>query len=229
MLEKLLLERLGWKYHRVYSTAWINNYEVEKNRLLDALIVDDIVEAVEENESYLAVDDSDNSLESKFDKYEELSVDFLKKLLSKYGLKQTIIELVKYEGPIHEEYLLRRVASMLDKSRVTNVVKNLVNQNMSSVIIKSNRFYYVDLAKSYKLRLGAKRDIDEIHLNELKNGILTIVTANNGITKEGCFKALVSLLGYNRVTENTVKVLEDVLIHLKLDGAITQRGECLYV
>ena len=71
--------------------------------------------------------------------------------------------------------------------------------------------------------------IEQIHTKELEDAIYKVVKKSNGITKEGCFKAVVKLLGYNRMSENAVKCLEDSLIYLKLNGKIVEKQDCLYV
>ena len=98
---------------------------------------------------------------------------------------------------------------------------------MKEDICKNGQFYYIDRPSS-KLRINSDRELGEIPLEEIEDGIYTIISENNGITIEGCFKMIVKLLGYSRVTDTTKKVLENALVFLKLDGKIVQRGDCLF-
>jgi hypothetical protein len=71
--------------------------------------------------------------------------------------------------------------------------------------------------------------LNEIPMEELKEGLYTIVSYSEGITVEGAFKAILKLLGFSRLTDNTKKLLMDAVVYLKLEGRIIQRGECLYI
>ena len=42
------------------------------------------------------------------------------------------------------------------------------------------------------------------------------------------YKKVIELLGYNRVSDNSIKILEDALVFLKLDGKIVEKDECLF-
>ncbi len=229
-LEKMLLERLGWKYYKLYSVAWFNHPEIEQEKLKNVLMNQEVLEEdnIVEDSSYLKqVEDS--SLEEQFSEYEELSIAKGKQYLQQYNLSYLLREIIRIEQPIHEEYLYKKVAMILDTNRITNVLKNMVHQALGSDIIKNGKYYSLEYRNSISLRIHSSRTIDQICMEELKHGILTIVHLNNGITIHGCYKALVQLLGYNRVTETTKKILDDAIIYLKLDGSITQRGECLFI
>lgn len=70
-----------------------------------------------------------------------------------------------------------------------------------------------------KLRVpGHKREIKYISREELADGLYAIVQQNVSVTKEGLFKALSSLLGFNRLGEAAVTRFNaalDLLIKLK--------------
>lgn len=227
-LEQLLLERLGWKYHRIYSVSWFNHPQSEKERLKNALTEEAVISQDSPKDSDYLCESSGNGLMEQFREYEELSVEAGKKLLQERDLAYVIHELIRIEQPVHEEYLYKKLAVIAD-SRLTNVFKNMVRQAMDSDIMKSGRFYYLHYPEKISLRISSERTIEQIDIEELKDGIYKIVRLNNGITVEGCYKALIQLLGFSRVTEGTRKILDDALVYLKLDGGLTQRGECLFV
>lgn len=47
------------------------------------------------------------------------------------------------------------------------------------------------------------------------DAIYQIVKKSNGITKDGCFKHIVGLLGYSRMSERAIEILEEALVFLK--------------
>lgn len=227
-LEKLLLERLGWRYLRIYSTAWFLHPEIEKERLKRLLAEEETRSLKKTEDSFLQEDTSVQGLSARFIPYFSLDIAQAKQHLKEYGLKYVIKELIQAEQPIHEELMYKRL-SEITESRITNVFKKTVRQNMDEDIIVKGKFYSLDHEAGARLRIGSKRLIEYISLEELKDGILAIVRLNNGITVDGCYKALISLLGYSRITENTKSCLDDAVVFLKLDGSITQRGDSLFV
>ena len=137
-----------------------------------------------------------------------------------------ISTIVEIESPIHEDYLYKRVANILGL-KVTNVLKNQVNHNINYDLIKKGKFYYNN--KNVKFRINAKRDIEYISSDELMEGIYEIVKKSNGISKEGCYKELLKLIGYNRSTQNAIHLLDNAVIFLSLDGRIIEKNGCLYL
>ena len=227
-LEKLLLERLGWKYYKLYSTAWFNQNELEKEKLLNALNTDSIENKDVKAKSFLLESEKKDSLDDYFDSYKEVSIEDAKIILKNKGLDELIYSIIKIEQPISINYLYKKISKILDKTKVTNVVKNMVNQALNSDIINNNGFLSIDNSK-VTLRINSLRLIEEISVDELKDGIYKIVSFNNGINIDGCYKALIKLLGYTRITDNTKEILDDALVYLKLEGKITQRNDCLFI
>ena len=231
-LIKTVLERLGWKLHRVYSTAWINDKSHELNRILDVLkenikeessIVEDVVI------DNLIISTEDN-LEDSFDKYIEMDIEDVEKTYQNEGMLGVIDKMVEIEGPIHEQFLLKKLSRFTKSGRITVALKDEFFKALDKIYRQKVRGYlYYGGIDNIKLRLGSDRTIEQIHTNELQHGILTIVRENNGITKAGCYKALVKKLGFSKITDKTTQVLEDALIFLKLDGKVVERGECLYI
>ncbi len=227
----LLLKRLGWSYYKLYLTSWVNNNELEKKNLLNALEnVDSKVEkkvfSELDNSDYLIIDNSHHDIESMFLEYIELDNNLGLNIYNKDGMDKLIKTIVEIESPIHEEYLYKRVANILNL-KVTNVLKNRINNSIDINLTKKGKFYYND--KDVKFRINEKRDIDYISSDELMAGIFEIVKKSNGISKEGCYKELMKLIGYNRITQQANHLLENAVIFLIADGKIIERNGCLYL
>ena len=105
----------------------------------------------------------------------------------------------------------------------------MVLSSLPTDVCSNNDFYYINPSYSNELRINSDLEIEYIPIEELKDGIYKIVMKSNGITVNGCYKTLIQLLGFSRVTENSKKRLDDALVYLKLDGEITQRGDCLFI
>ena len=229
-LEKLLLERLGWKYFKLYSTAWINDCEVEKARLYDALISDNYEESSKEREhTYLKVDNSIDSLDAYVDEYDEINIERAKDILKYKGIEQVIREIVEIEAPIHEDYLAKKVATILEKAKANAQIKEMIEDNIPRDMTKAKSFYYFEKPYDMKLRIGSDREIAHYYPLEIIHGVFTIVTKHNGITIDGCYKTMAQLLNYEKVTPNVKKALEEAVAQLILEKRIFKAKEKLFL
>ncbi len=231
-LEKLLLERLGWRYFKLYSTAWINDNGAEKKRLKDALENEEVLEekrqALDDDISYLKVDTSDDALEAVFDEYNPLNDELGKEYLRMYDLEYLIKEVIKREAPIHEELLFKRIAQITEKPRVNNQVREEILDNLPKDVYKSGDFYMLDTNMKIKLRIHFDREPQYIHPDELIDGIYKTVKKNKGISVDGCFRTLAALLNFDKITPNLRKALEAAALELKQRDLIFQKKESLF-
>ena len=225
-LEELLLNRLGWKYYKIFSPAWFNSTEREKEKLLNFLNSKLEIEAEEEEETFLEVAQK-TDFKDKFDKYVDLSIEELKSDYDKYDIEYVINKIIKTEYPISLNYLMRKISKILDKKSITNVVKNLTLQNLPADIIKRNDFIWINYKEYINLRIDSDRTIDEIPQEELKDGIIKILNKSISMPRKDCYKALIEILGYSKLTESSKKRLDDSVIFLQLDGKIIVNNDIL--
>ena len=161
--------------------------------------------------------------------YDALSNEILMKHYMNKGLEYAMNELLKKEEPINKEYFLRKCATAMGKTRITNVVKNEATKAIPQNATVVGNTIWLNPKDTMELRIHSDRMLNEIPIEELKEGIYRIVSYSEGITVEGAFKAMLKLLGFSRLTDNTKKLLMDAVVFLKLEGRIIQRGECLYI
>lgn len=229
-LERLLLERQGWRYFKLYSTAWFNENELEKERLYEALTHEYIPyqEPKMKNASYLKEDKSDSSLDAEFNEYLVLDTEIGKDYYDSKGMEALVTALIKREQPIHEEYLYKRIAAILERPRVNAQFKDEVNEGINRLMIKSGDFYFVDPSLRIRLRYNSNREVAHIHPEEFYDGVYTVVNKNNGITVDGCYKTIATLLGFDKVIPNLRKCLEEATEILIREGKIEKRKDAFY-
>ncbi len=227
-LIEMLLKRSGWKYYKIYSVSFNKDMDNELAKLLDYLRNEAIEEKKEEViESFIS--ESSDTLESHFESYKETPNEVLMRNYMNKGLEYAMTDLLKKEEPINKEYYLRKCAMALGKTRITNVVKNEALKAMPKDAITIGNTIWLNVKDHPKLRINSSRMLNEIPIEELMEGLYEIVSYSQGITIDGAFKALLKLLGFSRLTDNTKKILNDAIVFLKLDGRIIQKGECLYI
>ena len=232
-LERMLLERQGWRYYKLFTTAWINNAEVEKERIKQALegtlVEGEEYERVSGDVSFLKVEGNDDAIDFDFTTYDYLDTNVGKKAYDSEGMERLLAEIIKVESPIHRDYIEKRVAKILGYEKVDKKLKAEIEEAMPKRVLKLGDFLFNFRVSDIKLRLESDREIPEIYTDELADGIHTIVERNNGISIAGCYKTLVNMLGYDKVTAQSKKELDKALEHLKLDRKIEERKECLYL
>lgn len=232
-LQELLLVRLGWHYYRIFSTLWIHQEDIQKDKLkkyLDEVFQNEKSSHFEKVEQASYLIENKEDLDDHFPKYEFVSMEKIKHLYQKYTTAQIIQYIVSKEEPIHKEFLLKRVCFMYGRTKVTNIVRELFSKDLEKLsLIQDKEFLSTKHSDCLELRLSSYRMIEYIHPYELKDAIYKIVKRSNGITKEGCFKTIIQLLGYNRMSENAITYLENALVFLKLEGKVVEKLDCLYV
>lgn len=231
-LRQEVLEKLGWKFYRVWSTDWFTNRKVEKKRLLDfvAKTIEnfnnkenvkpnkEVVLAEEKPVFILEQESIKKDLKSEFKEYEIYDIyDIYNKTGKPASFNNVIYNLVKTEAPITEELLLKRTVGFWGNEKVTNVVRyNFANSMRRHPEIKKIKDYYVvDVKQPIEMRIpkegDSPRDILLIPNVELSSGIRKIIEFNVGINKDGLFRTIANLLGFTRIGDNIRSKLEEAL------------------
>ena len=238
-LEKLLLERQGWKYFKLFATNWVENQEAEKERLFDALThdEDEATDAItvkmhdsdEEVDTYLRKDNTVDVDDFNFESYRRLDLFTSRKSLQK-GIGPLVEALIGAEGPIHREYLYKRVANIMEKEKPNKEIKTQVDDNIPAKVLRMGDFFMnYDQMSKIKLRLNSDREANQIYVDEYMDGIIGVVTKQNGITVQGCYKTLVQILGFDKVAASTRKILDEALESLIHNKRIERRVDNLYL
>lgn len=139
-LRQEILEKLGWRFHRIWSTDWFHRCEQEKKRLREmlenicALTLDGIV--VPGTNAKLQGKENKNIKEEEEEGVERIVIDHVRVSMPLYSranvrastscepheaplsqLVKLVEKIVRAEGPLHENELARRVSSAFGKER----------------------------------------------------------------------------------------------------------------
>ena len=233
-LRQEILERMGWKFYRIWSTDWFRNKSTEQLRLLEvatdavnnstrtARMVDHQPEVFEETVT-------ENSFE--FPRYK--AADFFEICLRHHysDFKAIVKDILEVEAPLSENLLLRRIVWYFDREKVTSVVQRAYEQQMHGCqqygIIRKNGFLYLDNGKEIQFRKPGdiKRDIKQIAPEELAAGMLKILKQNVTADKSGLYRLLAVQCGTNRIGKAIYEPLDYAL--KILEGSIVIDGEKL--
>lgn len=236
-LRQEILESMGWKFYRIWSTEWFKNGVIERERLvasLDAALcaaskerdVEPAHKPVEDG-TYLQVYEKEIvDEEFSFPKYEIANV---YTLCQQYANFQDFVrKVLEVEAPLSEEWFLKRIAGLFGREKVTSVVQREYEARMVACdrngIIRREGFLYLQGMNNYQLRVPqddeSRRDIGCIAKEELAAGLLEVIRYNISIEKDSLFRFVVQKLGFQRTTE--------AMIH-KLDAALDLLDSCVTV
>lgn len=228
-LRQEILESMGWKFYRIWSTDWFRNKSIEKEKLLE-VAKESIVNSKKKHKSSLIdnISFEEKAIEHHFEFPKYIKTDE-NKLAKKYGNDEfdVIRAMVDVESPLSEEWLLKRIVFLFGREKVTNVVREEYNYIMKNCtrynILRKNGFLYSCEKEIPLLRVPngetTKRDIKYISLEELSLGIKEILKQNISVEKNGLFNMIVQQLGFNRVgdaildrLESSLKLISDEIV-----------------
>ena len=131
---------MGWHFYRIWSTDWFRNKSVEKGKLLEAayaatkgpLNVRYKTTVFEEKPEPEDTVYEETLLEQPIDfpKYKAVDVDMLSLRFLTDDFQSMILEILKEEAPLSEEYLLKRIAPFFGREKVTSFVTDEFNRKM---------------------------------------------------------------------------------------------------
>lgn len=225
-LRQSILERMGWKFYRIWSTDWFKNNQVEKEKLL-AAATEAINNPSKKVQAEVTVEEpvfEEVAQEKHFEfpKYEEADIINAERFFP-WDVQGMVKEILQTEAPMSEEWLLKRIVYMYEREKVTSVVIKEFEEQMRGCtrkgIIRKDKFLYLADQKKIQFRVpkpyGIVRDIKYISLEELSAGMYEIIKQNISVDKDGLFLTVVKLLGFNKTGKAIHDRLEAALMLLR--------------
>jgi very-short-patch-repair endonuclease len=179
-LRQMVLENIGWKIYRVWSTDWIKDRNTEGQRLIknieEAIIsfseedlLSDCIHDAQENDNNEAVyADEKNPAEINvnvteadfygFQKYRETNVHDVKRDRDDLTYCANVLKyVIQNEFPVHFELLCKRVATLFGNQKATSKVRNYVdyvlNGNLKDEIVRKDDFCWPTAARKAEVRI----------------------------------------------------------------------------
>ncbi|CAM5440736.1 hypothetical protein TMEC54S_03234 [Thauera mechernichensis] len=247
-LRQGVLESLGWKFHRIWSTDWFRNPQKEVERAIAAIEraksdFDAPIQPKSAAEPIAVIHRSavEEVTEAGFKgvpyKKAELPVwtsplqlhEVSESILSKY------IEMVaKDEAPVHESNVCKRLLTAFNLRRagqriVERVSASIQHGHRQGAFFYQERFIYLDGTMPAKVRNrssleAAEKKIELVAPEEIDAAIKEIVSMGFSIGIEDAISAVLVMLGFGRATSNiaaTVNSRIEALValqQLQIDG-----------
>ena len=233
-LRQEVLERMGWKFYRIWSTDWFRNKSIEQLRLLEAAA--DAVKNPTKAEAKPVDGQPTETFEEvavekhfEFPAYKAADIPKLSRQYLPRDFQGMIRAILEVEAPLSEELLLKRIVQYFSREKVTNVVQDQYNHLMYGChnrgIVRKNGFLYLDGDTKIRFRGPGDivRDIKQISPEELAAGMLEILKQNVTAEKSGLYHTLAAQCGISRVGKTVNEMMESALRNLA--GTVVVDGE----
>lgn len=229
-LRQEILERMGWKFYRIWSTDWFRNRSVEQQRLLEAAanaVRDPSASGTKQDpcppsESF---EETVTGPHSAFPAYQEADVSeaFRRHPNDFNAMVRDILEV---EAPLSEKLLQKRLLWYFGRTKVTSAVQREYESEIYGCedygILRKNGFLYRKDQKEIPFRTPGDltREIREIAPEELAAGMLELIRQNVTINKASLFRSLAALYGVTRVGKTVSETLSDAFRLLEQEDRI---------
>ena len=252
-LRQFVLESLGWKIHRIWSTAWFREPAAEIEALCAA-----IEEAKKNPESPAAVRSSESSfLESEAKPtvagvpvrpspvpkapsyvFAELEINLGFRELhaeSLETLSQWLARVVSVESPIHWLEAARRIANSAGVQRVGSRIQEAFKRacrsgSRAKRLVYRDGFLWADESFNVVVRDRSEvpaqfKRLDYIAPEEIKAAIEQSVGESFGMVQDDVATSACRMLGFARVSEDMRVAVEQLRDAMIKEGRLTLQGE----
>lgn len=250
-LRQQVLEGLGWQIHRIWGTSWYRNRSGQETRLREAIesalrgtrvespLASPPVEA-------LTVEDQEVDLEAAptwAEPYRSAQLDSVFTYLEMHLpearnlLRRLIEQVVRQEGPVHEERVLQAVRRAWGVGRAGHRIKDAFDRavrDLTRTGLERDRhgFLRTKFSKLQQVRIPSdepdtQRESRHIPQEELRLALFRIIEDASTITHDDVSVRVARLFGWRRRGPDVRAALEDAIERLVSDGNVLDDGEYL--
>jgi very-short-patch-repair endonuclease/flagellar biosynthesis GTPase FlhF len=237
-LRQAVLEGLGWKIHRIWSTDWFRHPEHELQRTIEAieqamqqakltnqLQLQKAAERVLETEikrgASEAVAVTPDSGLRKYE-YTQLTIDLGGQEFYTLSVSQVagwIQQVVAVESPVHKSEVIKRIADAAAIKRVGNRIQLAIEEAIDHLILKGaifkkDEFLWISGMDSPEIRDRRElpnKKIENVSPEEIALTIMKVTTNSYGIDRSLIAGAAINKLGFSRLTDDSKEAIEKAL------------------
>ncbi|HKO01692.1 MAG TPA: DUF3320 domain-containing protein, partial [Thermoanaerobaculia bacterium] len=248
-LRQQILEQLGWKIHRVWSTDWYRNRAETIARLMRAVDAakqpppDDVAEMTPEPTDEASDDDASSPLTfpepDDVPPYEtcgalRIPIAGELHLVAAEGLAIAVEDVVTVEGPVHVDEVVRRIRVLWGLQRAGNRIREAVDRAVHlalrrRIIIRDGDFLRMpDAAVRVRRRNGDPlARIDFIADAEISESLRHVLRTQFATPREDLIDAAVRRLGIQATSAAISNRVGTVIAAQLASGVFEQSGELI--
>jgi len=248
-LRQAVLEQKGWRFHRIWSTDWFYNRDVEFRKLLQAL------EDARTNRGSKAVsvrsrprppvERTARAVEPEIERvpYREASFVVHESLplheVPLGAVARYVVRIVEVEGPVHLEEVGRRLSRLWGYKRAGSRIQDTVRRAVS-VATRTGSLGYGSKSTGAFLELGAGgaatvrdrsmvnsatlRKVEMLPPTEVRQAILEVVERSVGITERDCAVEVARAFGFKSTSADMRKCVAENARRLVAVGQLSVQG-----
>ena len=242
-LRQDVLEHMGWRIYRVWSTDWIKDPITEGKLLAKAInsaIADFDKDAATRTpqkpkqstqDSFIRVDNEKKTIDQienpyGFEKYKETNLNRVAhEHFGDHMLHHCVRALVENEFPIHYDYLCQRIAPLCGNEKATVKVRRMVDDSLimlRGIVKTKGDFLYPCDDRPIVVRLPNNRKSQYISSDEFGVAMLQIIPKYIGPDRKTIITETARVYGFARSGNNIAEVLEEALNNLILKHMVEE-------
>jgi very-short-patch-repair endonuclease len=254
-LRQEVLESMGWRLHRIWSTDWFRNPMRETDRLLAAIAsakeqivprktdppAEEELSGTQDTDSAEPIESDENMWASRAVDYEEcvLAVPFRRNLLDLplSDVARLALSVVETEGPIHSEEVARRIRESFDlqktgKRILERVVAGLKQLSRDGSVIQQGEFWSatgrsLSLVRRRRNVALSLRRASMIAPAEYQLAISTVITEAISITRNDLLTETARLFGFDRTGPDIKEAIGNETDSMIREGRLRLDGNVL--
>lgn len=239
-LRQEVLENMGWKIYRIWSTDWIKDPITEGEKLIIAISEAISTYGSKENiqltefdykdpDDFMTEDTHSTNSEEKtnpynFESYSETN--FRNLPLNSFGyleITDCVVEAINNEYPLHYDLLCQKIAPLYGNQKATIKIRREVNYALNKLdgrVFRKDDFLYPSNDAEIKVRMPNKRIINHISIDEIAVAMTKILTHCYGTTKNGLFSETRKVYGFKSSGPNISVSLNSAIDLLEKQGKV---------
>jgi len=249
MVREEILRVMGWKFHRIWSTEWFRNRDTTiklmleninkavSNDQLKSMPVAPYVEEKAFSVKLLPVVEIERRYKpgipySKYKKQSKKEILMRDTGSYRYHLERILLELIDYEGPIHQDILDERLKEVFKIKKIgANIRSNLKRATRSAIndqeLERKKSFIYKKEKKIESFRTpgdDVKRTIHYISSQEIALAILYLVEDQFGLVREQIPQAISKIFEITRTEPEENDRIREITDSLVEKGKLIVNG-----
>ena len=253
-LRQSVLEGLGWRFHRIWSTDWFRDPHRESVRLEDS--IDRALRFYEAEETHAEQpraaaqpkrierdEPTENNLQA--DAYVlatgDLGIADFAEIheLPLNSVAQAMHKVIDIEGPVHLKEAARRLAESAGFARVGSRMLGHIKRaaaygHRNGLLYLEGDFLFADSNKLIRVRDRSDmpptvKKIELVPDEEIRVALITAIRAAFSLSEEEAISEALSLMGFRRVTAKAKRKVGSALRKLEQDSAVTVEDDKISV